>query len=181
MHWEMSGKQMNKYKFVILLGVLMFFNSCKTYTITRYYSKDELDFISGKKYKFSNEHLFNENLMFVYFNDCFEAEDNFYSVCTAFYNKTGKAPSIKISDFTVKDENGKIIFIAEEVDSDKIQLYKAEKMTDNGYYRYYFGFDRTIKAEDVTDQCYYINCTLNGIEFEDVLIRIEKKRWGPVV
>ncbi|WP_449189726.1 hypothetical protein, partial [Treponema lecithinolyticum] len=60
-------------------------------------------------------------------------------------------------------------------------LYKAEKMTDNGYYRYYFGFDRTIKAEDVTDQCYYINCTLNGIEFEDVLIRIEKKRWGPVV
>ena len=159
----------------------MFFTSCKTYTITRYYSKDELDFISGKKYKFSNEHLFNENLMFVYFNDCFEAEDNFYSVCTAFYNKTGKAPSIKISDFTVKDQNGKIIFTADDIVLDESKLYKAEKMTDNGYYRYYFGFDRTIKAEDVTDQCYYINCTLNGIEFEDVLIRIEKKRWGPVV
>ncbi len=159
----------------------MFFTSCKTYTITRYYSKDELDFISGKKYKFSNEHLFNENLMFVYFNDCFEAEDNFYSVCTAFYNKTEEAPCIQVSDFTVKDQNGKIIFTADDIVLDESKLYKAEKMTDNGYYRYYFGFDRTIKAEDVKDQCYYVSCTLNGTEFKDTLIRVEKKYWGPFV
>ena len=158
----------------------MFFTSCKTYKVIRYESKDFKVF-EKKNYDFSQERMFDNNLVFAYFVKRSDYVDEWYVVGMKFYNKTGKAPSIKISDFTVKDENGKIIFTAEDVDSDKIQLYKAEKMTDNGYYQYFFGFDRTIKAEDVTDQCYYINCTLNGIEFEDVLIRIEKKRWGPVV
>jgi len=98
-----------------------------------------------------------------------------------FYNKTKEAPCIQVSGFTVKDENGKIIFTADDIVLDESKLYKAEKMTDNGYYRYYFGFDRTIKAEDVKDQCYYVSCTLNGTEFKDTLIRVEKKYWGPFV
>lgn len=36
----MNGKLMNKYVFFILLGVLIFFNSCKTYKVIRYESKD---------------------------------------------------------------------------------------------------------------------------------------------
>ena len=166
---------MNKYIFWVLLGVLMFFNSCETYRVITYESRDFIEHFEKQNFDFSQKRTVDDNLVFTYF-----VKRSDY-VSMEFYNKTGKAPSIKISDFTVKDENGKIIFQAEDIDSDKIKLYKAEKMTDNGYYYHFFGFDRTIKAEDVTDQCYYINCTLNGIEFEDVLIRIEKKRWGPVV
>lgn len=172
---------MNKYIFWVLLGVLMFFNSCETYRVITYESRDFIEHFKKQNFDFSQKRTVDDNLVFTYFVKRSDYVNEWYVVGMEFYNKTGKAPSIKISDFTVKDENGKIIFTAEDVDSDKIQLYKAEKMTDNGYYQYFFGFDRTIKAEDVTDQCYYINCTLNGIEFEDVLIRIEKKRWGPVV
>ena len=171
---------MNKYVFFILLGVLMFFNSCKTYKVIRYESKDFKVF-EKKNYDFSQERMFDNNLVFAYFVKRSDYVDEWYVVGMKFYNKTGKAPSIKISDFTVKDQNGKIIFTADDIVLDESKLYKAEKMTDNGYYRYYFGFDRTIKVEDVKDQCYYVSCTLNGTEFKDTLIRVEKKYWGPFV
>lgn len=127
-----------------------------------------------KNYDFSQERMFDNNLVFAYFVKRSDYVDEWYVVGMKFYNKTGKAPSIKISDFTVKDQNGKIIFTADDIVLDESKLYKAEKMTDNGYYRYYFGFDRTIKVEDVKDQCYYVSCTLNGTEFKDTLIRVEK-------
>ena len=165
----------------LLAGGIMLFGSCKTYTVITYESKD-FELFQKNDYGFSHSRFFDDNLVFPYFVKHTDYAGEWYIVGMEFYNKTEDITDIKVSDFTVKDENGNIIFSTPDVVLDKSNLRKGdEQERAGGYYRYFFGFDRTIKAEDIKDRCYYVNCSLNGTSFKDVLIRVEEKRFGPFV